>query len=142
VYRALLERAEPVLDSGRTVILDGAFSSAARRQDVWSWASRRDAPACLVEVRCSEVKARSRLRRREAENRDPSDAGPDLLDWSRDTFEPPDEWPSVRRIELETDAEGWQQGAQALARWIDERAGHGEAGLASRMPGPPAGGAE
>jgi predicted kinase len=142
VYRALLERAAPVLDSGRTVILDGAFSAAARRQGVWGWARRHAAPVCLVEVRCSEGEARSRLKRREAENRDPSDAGPDLLDWSRETFEPPDEWPSALRTELETDSEGWQQGIGSLVRWVDEQVGRGEAGLGSCMPGPPGGGAE
>jgi aminoglycoside phosphotransferase family enzyme/predicted kinase len=142
VYRALLERAAPVLDSGRTVILDGAFSAAARRQGVWGWARRHAAPVCLVEVRCSEGEARSRLKRREAENRDPSDAGPDLLDWSRETFEPPDEWPSALRTELETDSEGWQQGIGSLVHWVDEQAGRAEAGLGSCMPGPPGGGAE
>jgi aminoglycoside phosphotransferase family enzyme/predicted kinase len=142
VYDALLERADPVLDSGRTVILDGAFSAAARRRGVWSWASRRAAPACLVEVRCGEEVARSRLKRREAENLDPSDAGPDLLDWSRDTFEPPDEWPAAWRIELESDADGWWQRVQALVSWIDEQAGHAGAGLAPCMQDPPAGGAE
>jgi aminoglycoside phosphotransferase family enzyme/predicted kinase len=142
VYHGLLERADPVLDSGRTVILDGAFSAAARRRKVWSWASRRDAPACLVEVRCGEEVARSRLKRREAENRDPSDAGPELLDWSRDAFEPPDEWPAAWRTALESDAEDWRQRVQALARWVDEQAGHGEAGLAPCMQGPPAGGVE
>ena len=141
VYQALLERAAPVLDSGRTVILDGAFPTAARRRDVLRWASRRDVPVCLVEVRCGQELARSRLKRREAENRDPSDAGPDLLDWSRDTFEPPDEWPAARRTALESDAEGWPQRVQALARWVHEQVGDREVGLAPCMQGLPAGGA-
>jgi aminoglycoside phosphotransferase family enzyme/predicted kinase len=129
VYAALLERAEAVVVSGRRVILDAAFSAAARRRQALGWADRDDTPMCLVEVRCPEATARARLTRREQEGRDPSDAGPELLNWSRDQFESPEEWPEARRVRFETD-EDWRQRVPELARFVSERAGRGGAGLA------------
>ena len=93
VYRALLERAAPVIASGRSAILDASFARRAHRDQAREWAGKRGVACRLIEVRCAEQTAAERLRERELRGRDPSDAGPDFLEISRSRFEPPDEWP-------------------------------------------------
>jgi hypothetical protein len=94
VYRGLLERAEPVIEGGRTAILDASFSTRAQREAARAWAAERGIPIRLIEVRCDPFVAETRLRDRERSGADPSDAGPDFLPISRDRFEAPDEWPA------------------------------------------------
>jgi len=97
---ALLERAEPIVASGRAALLDATWASARQRAAARALARRLGADVWLVEVRCSEATALERLRRRLREGRDPSDAGPELLARSRAEFEAPDEWPAPRRVVL------------------------------------------
>jgi aminoglycoside phosphotransferase family enzyme/predicted kinase len=94
VYSGLLERAEPVIEGGRTAILDASFGKRVQREAARAWAAERDIPVRLTEVRCDPNVAATRLRERERLNIDPSDAGPDFLPVSRARFEAPDEWPS------------------------------------------------
>jgi predicted kinase len=103
-YEAILERAAPVVASGRAAVLDATFASAAQRGRARDRAERLGAPSWLVEVRCAEATARERLGRRVRAGQDASDAGPDLLATSLARFEPPDEWPAARRLVLESDA--------------------------------------
>jgi aminoglycoside phosphotransferase family enzyme/predicted kinase len=103
-YAGLLERAEPVVASGRAALLDATWASARQRGAARAFAARVRAAAWLVEVRCGEAAALERLRRRARAGRDPSDAGPELLARSRAQFEPPDEWPPGFRLVLESDA--------------------------------------
>lgn len=97
VYEAMLERALPVVRSGRTAILDASHPTRARRDRVRAWAAEHARGVRLVEVRCDPDVARARLRERERRGDDASDAGPALLDRSRSRFEPPDEWPQTDR---------------------------------------------
>ncbi len=97
VYRALLERAAPVVASGRTAIIDAGFARRADRDRARAWAAKRAIPVRLVEVRCDPERASARLRARQDEGLDPSDAGPDLLPLSLARFEAPDEWPDADR---------------------------------------------
>ena len=83
-----------------------SFSEGLERMA--AWAKEHGLEALLVEVRCSPETAIARLARREAEGRDPSDAGPSLYHWSARHFEPPDEWPADRRIVVESDAPDWR----------------------------------
>ncbi len=131
VYRGLLERARPVVEAGRTAVLDGTFSKRSHREEVLRFAAHHDLPACLVEVCCSPEVARERLERRQAVGGDPSDAGPEFLERSLADFEPPTEWPEARRTRLATDAPGGAGLLQDLAPWIDARAGGCRGGLAS-----------
>jgi predicted kinase len=108
VYRALLERAEPVLESGRNAILDASFSRRRWRTQARAWAKERGIRIRLVEVRCDPEVALSRLRERERLGADPSDAGPDFLPVSRERFEPPDEWPENERLVIRSDEDGWR----------------------------------
>jgi hypothetical protein len=123
VYRGLLERALPVVESGRVAILDAAFPQAERRRAALAWAGERGIPALLVEVACSREVALQRLARREAEGLDASDAGPALHAWSIRTFEPVDEWPPARRVRLSTDDPSWREQVPALAERVRRGAG-------------------
>jgi aminoglycoside phosphotransferase family enzyme/predicted kinase len=119
VYRGLLDRAAAVVESGRLAVLDAAFAQAHRRRAALAWAADRAVPAFLVEVVCSPEVALERLARREAEGRDPSDAGPALHAQSVEDFEPPEEWPAERLARLRTDDPSWRDGIPSLL----ERAG-------------------
>jgi hypothetical protein len=107
VYREMLERAAPILASGRNAILDASFSRRRWRELARDWARERGVPARLVEVRCDPSVALIRLREREQIGADPSDAGPDFLPISRERFESPDEWSEGDRIVIHSDDEGW-----------------------------------
>lgn len=101
-YEALLERAATALGFGETVILDASWADEA-----WRNRARRvaeDASADLTELRCeapTELAAR-RLRERAAnagqatEQRDPSDATPEIATAMADREAP---WPSSIGIE-------------------------------------------
>ena len=114
VYEAMLDRAEPVVASGRRVILDASFSTKTVRDRVRVWAEKRGLKARLLEVRCDPEIARERLAVRERAGRDPSDAGPDFLPVSIDRFESPDEWPAEDHEIVRTDG--------APSDWDEERA--------------------
>jgi aminoglycoside phosphotransferase family enzyme/predicted kinase len=116
VYRALLERAGPVLDSGRVAILDATFARAEERARARAWAAQRGAPALLLEVDCDEAVTRQRLERRSRLGRDPSDAGPELVAISRERFEAASEWNAPDRYGLRTDREDWAEALEPIAR--------------------------
>ncbi|HEB91651.1 MAG TPA: hypothetical protein ENI85_18895 [Deltaproteobacteria bacterium] len=97
VYEGLLERAAPVVVSGRVAILDASFARRADRDRARAWAGQRGIPVRLVEVRCDPDRAQARLRARQEKGSDPSDAGPDFLPLSQARFEAPDEWPEEDR---------------------------------------------
>ncbi len=110
VYRAMLERAGPIVDSGRNVILDASFSRAAQRDSVRHWAAGHGIAAQLLEVTCRETVALERLAKRERSGRDASDAGPALYRWSVANFQPPTEWPRESLIAIATDDPKWRAG--------------------------------
>jgi hypothetical protein len=118
-YEGLLERAAPVVDSGRVAVLDATFSRARHRQHTQRWAEERGVAATLFEARCEESVALARLARREAEERDPSDAGPDFYPISVRNFEAPDEWPAHAHHEVQTDSPVWRK---RLTRQVRESA--------------------
>jgi predicted kinase len=108
VYAGLLERAAALVEAGRTAVLDASHATRGRREAARAWALARGLPALLVEVRCRRDTALARLARREAEGRDPSDAGPALYEFSARRFEPPDEWPRPLRAVVSTDDDAWR----------------------------------
>ncbi|MDH3686894.1 MAG: AAA family ATPase [Myxococcales bacterium] len=121
VYEGLLERAGPVVSSGRLAILDATFSSRAARADARRWAERRGVDALLVHVDCAEEEVRARVAERSARGTDPSDAGPDFIPISRARFEAPTEWPESDRFVVRTDREGWES---APLEPLSARLGH------------------
>jgi aminoglycoside phosphotransferase family enzyme/predicted kinase len=115
VYSALLERARPVLVSGRAAILDATFARRAQRAQAAQLASELGVDVFFVEARCAAEVARERLARRAAAGRDPSDAGPELYDASAREFEPASEWPERSRASVLTDASDWRATLPGLA---------------------------
>jgi aminoglycoside phosphotransferase family enzyme/predicted kinase len=114
VYAGVLERAEWVLASGRSAILDATWSARADRQRAGELAHRLGARLVFVETRCPAELARRRLARREAAGGDASDAGPSFYAASAARFEP---WSGAeegpRRL-LDTDQAGWEAGLEGL----------------------------
>ena len=115
-YSGMLERALPVVLSGRTAVLDATYARAALRGELLRWAGERGLRAFLVETVCAPEVALARLAARARRGSDPSDAGPELYAASAAGFEPPSEWPAGARAVIATDAEGWRDGVAALAR--------------------------
>jgi predicted kinase len=108
VYRALLERAAPVIESGRIAILDASYSKRAERDEARDWAASRGLPIRLIEVRCRPEIALRRLGLRAKQGSDPSDAGPEFLATSLERFEPPDEWPAADLQIVSSDDDEWK----------------------------------
>jgi hypothetical protein len=117
-YTGVLERARPVLGSGRTAILDAAFPRRAQRESAARLACELGADALLVEVCCNEAAARERLARRAEAGTDPSDAGPQHYAASASGFEAVTDWPQARRTRIHTDREGWRNELPDLAAWV------------------------
>jgi predicted kinase len=113
VYQGLLERAEPVLGSGRTAILDATFPRAEFRARAVAWARARGAACWIVETRCPPPLARARLAQREREGRDPSDAGPALHASSEAGFEPVAAGEADRHLVIATDRDTWRSDLRA-----------------------------
>ena len=108
VYEAMLERAAPVVASGRMALLDASFNTVVRRDRVRRWASERNVPVLLIEVECKEETTLDRLAKRQAAGGSASEAGPEFYATSVARFEPPDEWPRGARVQLRTDRPGWR----------------------------------
>jgi aminoglycoside phosphotransferase family enzyme/predicted kinase len=108
VYEVMLERAAPVVASGRLAILDASFNTMARRDRARHWADEQGVPVLLIEVECKERTTLDRLAKRQAAGGSASDAGPEFYATSVARFEPPDEWPRGTRVQLRTDASSWR----------------------------------
>jgi hypothetical protein len=108
VYAGLLERAAPVLASGRMALLDATWSRAADREAALRFAQARGVSIRFVETRCAAAVALERLARREASGADPSDAGPAFHASSAARFEAPAEWPADALVIVHTDRDGWR----------------------------------
>lgn len=113
VYDAMLKHAAPVVESGRTVVLDATYGLRVRRDAARTWARERDLPLVVLEVRAEASSVRGRLARRAAEGTDPSDAGPDLYDASVAGFEAVEPWPEARHRIVHTDAPDWRAQVRA-----------------------------
>jgi len=123
VYEALRERAASVVGSGRTAILDATHHERAERERMRGWARDHGVAVLLVAVGCGPEVARERLRERQAAGRDPSDAGPELLDASLADFEAPTEWPTADRFEVRTDTGGLENALEPLAARLGREGG-------------------
>ncbi len=115
-YAGLLERAAPVVLSGRVAILDATYARASTRRELWTWAADHALRAFLIETRSAEPVARARLAARTRAGRDPSDAGAELYASSVAGFEPPDELPPDARALVDTDEPRWRSSVADLAK--------------------------
>ncbi|MCP4004239.1 MAG: AAA family ATPase, partial [bacterium] len=116
VYEGLLERAKPVVDSGRTAILDASFARRATRSTLQTWGRKEGVEVILVEIVCPEDVVRERLERRASSGSGASDAGPELLERSLNHHETPDEWPRQRHVRIDTNDPEWREELHSLAR--------------------------
>lgn len=100
-YRELLRRAGVVLDSGRAVVLDASFRSAAWRAEARALARARGVPFTFVECRAPEALCRERLRARK-DQATVSDAREDLYDSFARKYEPVQELAAEEHLVLDT----------------------------------------
>lgn len=126
VYDAVLERARRVSRSGRPAILDATFSRRPDRLRAQALAQELGSNCVLVELSCSARVASERVEARQRRASDASDAGPERVVPSRETFEPPssDEWPAASIIRIDTDTPDWQRSLrdQIAARLVPDDA--------------------
>ena len=121
VYEGLFDRAAPIVESGRVAVLDATFATRQLREPLRRWAGERRVPAFLVETRCAGPRVLERLARREAEGRDPSEAGPAEYAQSDRGFERPEEWPRGGRWIVRTDVPSWKRQVRARVQRLRAR---------------------
>jgi aminoglycoside phosphotransferase family enzyme/predicted kinase len=102
VYTELVRLADIVLSSGRPVVLDASFRSAASRDAVRRLAGRYGVPFSFVECGAPREVIVERLTRREALPAHESDAGSDLLEEFERRFERVDELAPSEHVRLDT----------------------------------------
>ena len=102
VYDELWRLADIVLASGRPVVLDASFRTAATRDAARRLADRHGVPFLLVECSAPRELIEQRLAARERLDAHESDARTDLLDEFEKRFEPIDELPSSEHLRLDT----------------------------------------
>ncbi|MDH3519539.1 MAG: AAA family ATPase [Myxococcales bacterium] len=115
VYDAMLDRAAPVVASGRSAVLDATYASRRDREAARDWARASGTGALFVETRCAPEVAIARLERRAREGADASDAGPALYRASAAAFDPVVEWTPDAHCTLATDAGDWRTKLQGIA---------------------------
>jgi len=102
VYEELWRLADVVLSSGRPVVLDASFRTAAMRDAARRLANRHGIPFLLVECSAPRELTRERLASRERVATHESDARADLFDEFERQFEPIDELASTEHFRLDT----------------------------------------
>jgi aminoglycoside phosphotransferase family enzyme/predicted kinase len=118
VDAGLLERAGPVVASGRVAILDATFASRAERRRAREAAGALGVALRFLEVRCAPELTRERLARRAALGADPSDAGPELHARSAEGFEPVRAEEGLDAQEIDAGDPAWPgELARRAARW-------------------------
>jgi predicted kinase len=109
VYAGMLARAEPIVATGRGVVLDATFSRARWCEQVRSWARKRNLALVVVETRCPPAVVLERFRRRKMQGDDSSDAGPEHYRTSVSGFEPIWRGVATPHIILHTDRVDWMK---------------------------------
>lgn len=102
VYEELWSSADTVVASGRPVVIDASFRSAAVRAAARELAAGRGVPFTLVECAAPRALLLERLAKREAAGAHESDARTGLLREFEAHFEPIDELPESEHIHLDT----------------------------------------
>ena len=102
VYQELLRLADMVLASGRPVVLDASFRTAAMRDAARRLANKHGIPFMLVECSAPRAMILDRLAARESGGPHESDARADLLNEFEKRFEPIDELPPSEHLRLDT----------------------------------------
>jgi hypothetical protein len=98
-YAEAFRHAAVLLEAGWSVLIDGTFSAAAERQQARELAGRLRRPFAILWCDAPDEILNIRLRRRAADTREVSDAGPELLAPHRARYEPPDREPETIRVD-------------------------------------------
>lgn len=98
-YAEALRLAGALLAAGWPVLVDGTFSTAAERQQARELAARLRRPFASLWCDAPDAVLHARLRRRAADPREVSDAGPELLAPHRARYEPPQGEPGTLRVD-------------------------------------------
>lgn len=101
-YLELRRRAELLLRSGKTVIVDASFVRQAERQAFFELADRLSLPVRLLHLHCDKTTAMARLDRRQAEGEDASDGRRELFEAQSATFDPLPDSPLLIAIDSST----------------------------------------
>jgi uncharacterized protein len=101
-YQELRRRAEIILTSGRSLILDASFRTRAERGAALELAQRHGAGFLFIECTASPEAIRARLAKR-ATRPSISDARLDVLAAFEDSYEPVDELPAGAYLRVSTD---------------------------------------
>lgn len=117
VYAEVLRRADVVLSSGRPVIVDASFRSAAARAAVRDLAARRGVPFRFIECKVPLDTCRARLVERE-KHAAVSDGRLAIFDDFCAKFEPMDELPPFEHVVLDT-AQPVDKSLSHLRRMLD-----------------------
>ncbi|MFT3926784.1 MAG: AAA family ATPase [Myxococcales bacterium] len=102
VYDELLSRADHVLASGRSVVLDASFRSRALRQRALNLAQRHGVPALFVECSCSPEETQARFARRK-QGPSISDGRAEIAANFEASFEPLSELSRLEHCQVDTE---------------------------------------
>jgi uncharacterized protein len=119
VYAEVLRRAEAVLASGRPVIIDASFRTAAARAAARELARAHGAPFRLIECVAPDEVRRKRLGSRDRTT-SVSDARAEVFDAFSRGFEPITELPSTEHVRIDTSTtidDALSQARRELATW-------------------------
>jgi uncharacterized protein len=116
-YDEVLRRAEVVLRSGRSVIVDASFRTRAERAHASELARRCGVALLFVECVASPEVSRARLERR-AQKRSVSDGRLELFDEFAKSYEPVRELPPESFLSVSTDGPAGAALTQVLARTV------------------------
>jgi aminoglycoside phosphotransferase family enzyme/predicted kinase len=97
VYEEMYGRANELLASRTSVILDGTFLSRSSRAEALEIAERHGAHSLIVHCECPREVARARIAERTRQQVDPSEAPPEIVESQLEASEPDlPNWPSLR----------------------------------------------
>jgi len=102
VYRELFRLADIVLTSGRPVVIDASFRTAAMRDAAYRLANQHGVPFILVECSAPRALILDRLAARESGGPNESDARTELLEEFEKHFDPVDELRASEHLRLDT----------------------------------------
>jgi hypothetical protein len=102
VYGGMFQRAEAVLASGRSVVLDACFADAERRREAAALAARHGADIVFAECNAPPEVVEARLRRRDRRCGGTPGGWPSLARIVTERWQPPDPGEPGRHLRVDT----------------------------------------
>lgn len=87
-YDRLTELTSQILDAGFPVLVDAAFLTRERREQMRNLAQAKKMPFAILHTHASEATLRQRIAQRAVDAGDASEADSDVLDWQLANQEP------------------------------------------------------